>query len=350
MKKEIQRIVDDFQSRTPIRAKSLIITLFGDVVSQHGKVIWLGSIAAALEDLGINDRLVRTSVFRLVKEDWLGVDKLGRKSFYRFTDYGALEYQRAARRIYSSDNGNWRGGWQLVLPTQLPERKRDDFRRSLQWLGFRALTNGTFARPSIDDSALKDLLDEFDLEDSVIVMEAKTSPLTQKKHLRQHVSEQWDLDTVGDSYSQLIKLFRPLRRSLDKGMKPAPQEAFIARLLMIHDYRRTLLRDTPLPDDLLSSGWAGNQCRELVAGLYHDLATPSQLHHRNPAVTKWVSWRTDWLIPRALQHTFRRLITADPIGNDHLILIFISVIGEFQAGENLRVLTRNIDGLCQITA
>ena len=29
-----------------MRAKSLIITLFGDVISQHGGEIWLGSIVA----------------------------------------------------------------------------------------------------------------------------------------------------------------------------------------------------------------------------------------------------------------------------------------------------------------
>ena len=54
-----------------MRAKSLIITLFGDVISQHGGEIWLGSIAKSVEALGVNDRLVRTSIFRLAKEGWL---------------------------------------------------------------------------------------------------------------------------------------------------------------------------------------------------------------------------------------------------------------------------------------
>ncbi len=107
--KSLGPVIDAFKARQPMRAKSLIVTLFGDVVSQHGRQIWLGSIASAFDGLGVNDRLVRTSVFRLVKENWLDVERAGRKSFYRFTDTGSQEYQRAAQRIYSSDAELWRG-------------------------------------------------------------------------------------------------------------------------------------------------------------------------------------------------------------------------------------------------
>ena len=102
IRKQLQPILDAFRQRQPMRAKSLIITFFGDVVSQHGKEIWLGSAATALQGLGINDRLVRTSVFRLTKEGWLEVDREGRRSFYRFSNYGSLEYQRACL-LYTSD-------------------------------------------------------------------------------------------------------------------------------------------------------------------------------------------------------------------------------------------------------
>ncbi len=80
--KPLQPIIEAFSERQPMRAKSLIITFFGDVISQHGGEIWLGSITRSVEALGVNDRLVRTSVFRLAKEGWLEVEREGRKSFY----------------------------------------------------------------------------------------------------------------------------------------------------------------------------------------------------------------------------------------------------------------------------
>ena len=268
-------VIAAFGERQPMRAKSLIVTFFGDVVSQHGRQIWLGSIAAALEGLGVNDRLVRTSVFRLVKEGWLDVERAGRRSFYRFTDTGGQEYQRAASRIYSSDGEFWRGGWQLLLLVDIPENRRDAVRRSLNWLGFRALTPGTYARPGGDEHAIQDLLDEFDLSEGVILMNASTSTMTLKKQLRKTVRDSWELDQLAQQYSDFLKRFKPLRTALDKGKTPTPKEAFWARLLLAHDYRRILLRDTSLPEDLLPNRWQGTSARQLVAGLYRDFASPS---------------------------------------------------------------------------
>ena len=55
----IGTLVEEFAARRPIRCTSLIVTVFGDVVSQHGGVVGLGSLVAALGLLGIDERLVR---------------------------------------------------------------------------------------------------------------------------------------------------------------------------------------------------------------------------------------------------------------------------------------------------
>ncbi|MCW9000372.1 MAG: hypothetical protein OQK04_16810, partial [Kangiellaceae bacterium] len=44
-----------------ISCKSIIVTVFGDLVSQHGGWIWLGSLIQALAPLGFSERLIRTS-------------------------------------------------------------------------------------------------------------------------------------------------------------------------------------------------------------------------------------------------------------------------------------------------
>ncbi|UKB56624.1 hypothetical protein L3070_10705 [Enterobacter cloacae complex sp. ECL405] len=48
-----------------------------------------GSVAAALlEGMGFGERFVRTALFRLNKEGWLDVSRIGRRSFYRLSDKG----------------------------------------------------------------------------------------------------------------------------------------------------------------------------------------------------------------------------------------------------------------------
>ena len=61
-----QTLVDEFRSRPTLRAGSLITTVFGDAIAPRGGTVWLGSLIRALDGFGINERLVRTSVFRLV--------------------------------------------------------------------------------------------------------------------------------------------------------------------------------------------------------------------------------------------------------------------------------------------
>ena len=54
--------------------------------------------------------------------------------------------------------------------------------------------------------------------------------------------------------------------------------ACLARILLIHDFRRFLLRDPELPDVLLPPGWPGNQARLLCKEIYRRLLAPSERH------------------------------------------------------------------------
>ena len=86
----LNNLITRFQEQTPIRASSLIITLYGDAIEPHGGTVWLGSLINLLEPIGINERLIRTSIFRLTKEGWLKAEKVGRRSYYSLT--GRLKF------------------------------------------------------------------------------------------------------------------------------------------------------------------------------------------------------------------------------------------------------------------
>ena len=58
----VSQWVEDFLRDHPVRANSLIITIYGDSIAPHGGSVWLGSFINLVKPLGINDRLVRTSV------------------------------------------------------------------------------------------------------------------------------------------------------------------------------------------------------------------------------------------------------------------------------------------------
>ena len=57
----ISQWIRDFLDRHPARAKSLIVTVYGDLIAAHGGTVWLGSFIRLVEPLGLNERTVRTS-------------------------------------------------------------------------------------------------------------------------------------------------------------------------------------------------------------------------------------------------------------------------------------------------
>jgi hypothetical protein len=107
----------------PISGTSLIASLYGDALLQRGGEVWLGSVAALLEGLGFGERFVRTALFRLNKEEWLDVVRIGRRSFYRLSDKGLRLTRRAEHKIYraSARSGTVPGccccrkGWRRAL-------------------------------------------------------------------------------------------------------------------------------------------------------------------------------------------------------------------------------------------
>jgi phenylacetic acid degradation operon negative regulatory protein len=266
--KALSDALQSFRQQRPIRGRSLIITVFGDSISQHGGSVWLGSLIRALEPFGLNQRLVRTSVYRLMQEDWLRSRQVGRRSYYSLTETGLRQYQRAARRIYAPGRPRWDGQWIIVMPAFLVDEEREQLRKQLRWEGYGALASGLLGHPGGDRRALDETLQELGVADKVVVMNAHTEDAASQRALRELSQHCWDLGQLEARYHAYLERFRPLLAGLDKASSPAAEQCFQLRTLAIHEYRRILLKDTDLPDELLPADWAGKAARTLAANLY----------------------------------------------------------------------------------
>jgi phenylacetic acid degradation operon negative regulatory protein len=47
-----------------------------------------------------------------------------------------------------------------------------------------------------------------------------------------------------------------------------PQQCFVVRTLLMHEFRRVLLRDPQLPQQLLPKDWPGDTARQICRELY----------------------------------------------------------------------------------
>jgi len=262
--------IDSFLAERPVRANSLIITIYGDSIAPHGGTVWLGSFIRLVEALGLNQRMVRTSVFRLSREEWLVSEQIGRKSFYRLTPTGRRRFEHAYRRIYDEPHRQWQGGWQLVLIASgdLSPAQRDALRKELVWEGYGLIAPGVLAHPSDDSEALRDILQGNAVHDKVVVMQARTSGVPINRPLHSLVHDCWSLGGIAKDYQRFTDRFRPLLRALKSASSLDPEQCFVVRTLLIHEFRRVLLRDPQLPQQLLPKDWPGQNARQMCRELY----------------------------------------------------------------------------------
>ncbi len=255
-----------------ISSTALVFTFFCDVVTQHGGEIWLGSVIHALAPLGINERLTRTAVFRLVQDGWLESHKQGRRSYYRLTKTGQHYYQRSARRIYASGKPDWDGIWTLLFTALVPEEQRDALHRGLSWLGYGRMAAGVYALPNDDRPPLDELLADLGLKDCIVHMRAQTD---EAGSLQQLVMSRWKLDALRQHYKEFTQHYRQALRALHSKQPPSGHTLFLLRVLLLHEYRRVLLSDPELPAAMLPADWEGYAAQSLTGSIYREIASPS---------------------------------------------------------------------------
>jgi len=260
-----------------ISSTTLVFTFFCDVVTQHGGEIWLGSVIHALAPLGINERLTRTAVFRLVQDGWLESRKQGRRSYYRLTQTGQHYYQRAATRIYTSGKPEWDGVWTLLFVSMVPEDKRDALHRGLSWLGYGRMAAGVYALPCNNRPPLDELLADLDIKDSIVHMQAQAD---NAEGLQRLVMSRWKLDDLRERYKIFTSQYGKAGKILGANKPPGDHSMFLLRVLLMHEYRRILLQDPELPAAMLPANWEGYIAQSLTGDLYRKLAT---------STAKWVN-------------------------------------------------------------
>lgn len=281
--------LDAFRQLRRVHAGSLIMSVFGDAILPRGGRIWLGSLIQLLEPLALNARLIRTSVFRLAKEEWLATEAIGRRADCMLTPSGRRRVDEASRHIYATHAPLWDRRWRLILVVrELNSKLREQLRRALFWRGFGALGADCFVHPGAELSAVFDTLVADGLASTLgalLPLCAGDAQATQSACDADLVRRAWNLNTLSVAYSQFSATYQPIVDDLKDGSAGDldEQSAFLLRTLLIHDYRRLLLRDPELPEVLLPVNWPGQKARTLCRELY-TLLTPRSNRHLDQVV------------------------------------------------------------------
>src|SRR6187431_1600502 len=248
--------------REPSRTGSIVITVFGDAIVPRGGSVWLGTLLEFFEQLDIDASVVRTAMSRLTADGWFERNKIGRNSFYRLVQSGRQTFDIATRHIYGAPASDWTGRFELLLIGNGEDR--DASREALKNAGFGSPLPGVWVAPSgvpIPEEAA-----------SAIRLEVSAEDDSGRRLLR----ESWPLDRTADAYLKFMKTFEPLRSWIARRERLSDIDAFTARILLIHHYRRVVLRDPLLPTALLPADWPGRAARKLCGEIYRGVLPASE--------------------------------------------------------------------------
>jgi phenylacetic acid degradation operon negative regulatory protein len=262
---ETRNLTAIFRRQRPLRGGSLIITIFGDSIAPRGGAISLGSLIKLCSPFGIDERLVRTSVPRLAQDGWLNGSRHGRHSEYRLSARGLRRFAEATKRIYAAGPDRWNGLWTLVLLPPGDTETKEAIRKELSWLGFGQPMPGIMTHPTRSAANTREQITSAPGAPLVHIFEARfDNPEADQRF----ASESWDLRELTERYQKMVAAFEPIAAAAASSSRPAPLTAFIIRTLLIHEYRKILLRDPVLPTSLLPADWVGTRAYELCRYLY----------------------------------------------------------------------------------
>jgi phenylacetic acid degradation operon negative regulatory protein len=264
-------IVEHLKSK-PSRTWSLIITFYGDAIVPRGGSVWLGTLLEFFKTLGIDDGVVRTAMSRLAADGWIERKKSGRNSFYRLADKGLNPFRAATEHIYKAKISAWTGSFDLVL--QGNGAGREGLRADLTAHGYGAVLPGLWLKPA------GEILPE------IVAPALRLTAHTDEEASRKLAAQAWPLALIGEAYRRFFDLFGPLDAALSGKSALSPVDALVARILLIHEYRRIILRDPLLPAALCPQDWPGQAARGLCAGLYRKLLPASELWLDEHVVTE----------------------------------------------------------------
>ncbi len=260
-----------------MRARSLLVTVWGDTIRPLGGEIAVGSLIRLMAPLRLSPRAVRAAVLRMARQGWLRPRRVGRRAFYALTDAGALRVEEGVRRVYRLRPEPWDHRWRL-LTYGIPEGRRADrdrLRRELAWLGLGPLSRSTWLTPRDLAAVLRALVVSRGLHSEIALFEARHLGPAGTEDL---VRRCWDLDGIAARYRAFVAAARPraeaFRRRL-RGGRLSDAACFAEKIRLVHEYRKFLFVDPGLPAELLPPGWPGGEAARLFQATYEMLNGPA---------------------------------------------------------------------------
>ncbi len=247
----IAPLIQNFHAEGRPRVWSLVITIFGDAVKHRGGHISGVRLQTLLERIGIESGAMRTALSRLAHDGWITRERQGRNSCYQLSQLGHQEFASATQLIYGA-----------------PQTKPVD-----RW----TLASGETAPPNSIKIAPHLWLVAEDVGAGYLSVSGELGVIPENFFSR----------ILPDDHRRALDMLSQDIKSVSNS-DLEPLDAMAARTLLIHRWRRIVLRFSILPNELMPPEFRDPPPHDEMAAAYKRLA---------PMAEKWLDLRAGKLTP-----------------------------------------------------
>ncbi|GAB4533650.1 MAG: hypothetical protein Tsb0024_03100 [Ruegeria sp.] len=237
------------------RVWSIIVSLFGDMAQERGAKISGGALGRIIEPMGIKPEAIRVALHRLRKDGWIESDRVGRVSMHFLTEYGRTQSARVTPRIYARDPAPDTPLHLLIAEDGTGTRLLEDILLSHDYTPIgRNAALGPGA-PPVD-------------QDELLILEVTARSVPRWVHEKLFPPE---LRTACRSLHEAV---RHVSQGRPASWEPTACQIATLRTLIVHRWRRVVLRLPDLPEGFCPPDWTGPACRAQVFRLLDQLPRP----------------------------------------------------------------------------
>ncbi|MGZ2260198.1 PaaX family transcriptional regulator C-terminal domain-containing protein [Roseobacter sp. A03A-229] len=235
------QLVNCLTGDTPPRVWSLLVTVFGDLAQAPDAQISGRALSVLCDAIGIKPAALRVALHRLRKDGWIESQRTGRQSFHRLTDFGLQHSIAATPRIYGRTEPQT-DAWLSIF------ERGDSDDASGVWVTPNTLISAE--NPARADAFTTQLGPGNRLPDW---LSNKICPPEMLAHAV----------AFEDRLGRCAALLR-------NNPTMTPLDVAVLRVLIVHGWRRIVLKIPELPDHVFPTAWPGESCRRQVNQLLTD--------------------------------------------------------------------------------
>jgi phenylacetic acid degradation operon negative regulatory protein len=243
-------------------ARSLLITILGELVWPSGEPVWTSALVRILASLGVEEQTSRQAILRASASDWITAQRQGREVRWTLTGKLIRIFETGSARVYSLSDPftGWNGTW-LALSVSVPRshyRTRRPLYAGLTWAGLGNPAPGLWLTPHTERAGeVGRLVTGLGLQDHTYAMAGALDPIGVSPE--EVVRRGWDLDSLSARYEQVLTAVAEL--------DPVDgDEMLTAHLRMISEWQEFPRADPQLPDALLPD-WIGRRVARRIEAL-----------------------------------------------------------------------------------